>query len=148
VGVVLERVDLGDGGDFCFVEVFCGRGEGEGLVLDVGFMRWLLMGEEGRERTTCAVADFVVACKVAQVDVLEPGHPGVILLVVLVFGPLHFVCEYDAACGLRLVVMGMAEMFIPVSSMLSFTIGKYVGYRVMLGPVKDGLSDFYSRAQL
>ena len=48
-------------------------------------------GEMRTERTTRAVARLVVAGKVAEVHVLQPGHPGLVLLVVLVFGPLHFV---------------------------------------------------------
>jgi hypothetical protein len=43
-------------------------------------------------RTAGRVARLVVAGEIAQVDVLEPGDPGVVLLVVLVLGPLHCVC--------------------------------------------------------
>ncbi len=42
-----------------------------------------------RLRTSSDVARLVVLGEVAEVEVLEPGDPALVLLVVLVFGPLH-----------------------------------------------------------
>jgi hypothetical protein len=62
------------------------RGEGRGE-------RGKGKGERGKGlHTTSRVAGLVVAGEIAQVEVLEPGDPDIVLFVVLGFGPLHFCC--------------------------------------------------------
>ena len=62
------------------------------------------IGGEVARHTTRAVAGLVVLGEVAEVEVLDPGDPGLVLLVVLFFGPLHFCCCLKVSCGWVLVV--------------------------------------------
>lgn len=60
---------------------------------------------EGRRFTLGGVAGFVVLCEVVEVLVLEPGHPLLVFLVVLLLGPVHDVFR-DAVEPLEFLLAG------------------------------------------
>jgi hypothetical protein len=73
VDAVLKVIDLFVAGDFGLIELLCW----EGLVE---------CGSNGREqgrRTFCRVRRFVVVCEPAEVLVFYPGHPRLVLAVVV-----------------------------------------------------------------
>jgi hypothetical protein len=80
----LQVVDLGDAGDFGFVEVFWGEVR-MGLEGRKGGKRGVgkREGRGGGRHTFGCVRRLVVLCEPLQVLVLHPRHPGVVLLVVV-----------------------------------------------------------------
>jgi hypothetical protein len=58
-------------------------GKGAEAVLDAKCVRW------SGWRTLSCVARFVIFGEVIEVDIFQPGNPFLVLLVILVFRPLH-----------------------------------------------------------